>query len=77
MNPEQQNQEIKRNLPNCLRCRVDMEPVMRMPVRTGGISGFFSEWGEFTEKLLVLDTYRCPRCRKLEFFDFDQSLPHS
>ena len=71
--PQQQNLR----LPNCVRCNVTMQPLMRMPVRTGGISGFFADWGEMGEKILTLDTYRCPRCRKLEFFDLDASLPES
>ena len=28
------------------------------------------------ERILVLDTFRCPGCPKLEFFDLDASLPN-
>lgn len=73
MNQQQQQQP---RVPECVRCRVPMQPIMQMPVRTGGITGFFSEWGEWNERLLILDTYRCPNCRKLEFFDLDASLPY-
>jgi hypothetical protein len=78
MNQYNQNQQQANNqsYPNCLRCNIPMQPIMQMPVRTGGISGFFSDWGEYNEKILVLDTYRCPNCRKLEFFDLDVSLPN-
>ena len=77
MNQYHQNQQAanNQNYPKCLRCNVQMQPLMQMPVRTGGVSGFFVDFGELSEKILILDTYRCPNCRKLEFFDLDASLP--
>ena len=63
--------------PKCLRCGVELENLMKMPVRAGGIAGFFSGFGESSEKILTLDVFRCPQCRKLEFFDLDESLPNS
>jgi hypothetical protein len=56
-----------------------MEPLMQMPVRVGGPEGgivFFRGFKELDERILVLDTYRCPNCRRLEFFDVDMSLPN-
>jgi hypothetical protein len=70
------NQTTRDGVPVCLRCNIDMEPLMQMPVRVGGSTGFFANWGEMSERILTLDTFRCPRCRKLEFFDLDQSLPN-
>lgn len=63
----------------CVMCRTPMEPLMQMPVRVGGPSGgfvFFREFQEMDERILVLDAYRCPSCRRLEFFDLDMSLPN-
>lgn len=68
--------EIMEN-PKCWRCDVELINLMKMPIRTGGITGFFSGFGESSEKILTLDVFRCPRCRKLEFFDLDESLPKS
>lgn len=59
----------------CLRCNVPMRQIMEMNIRTGGTTGFFANWGEMSETILTLDTFRCPRCRTLEFFDLDASLP--
>lgn len=74
-NYREQNPYQQVNLPSCLRCRVQMQFIMQIPIRTGGSQGFFSDWGEWGERILLLDTYRCPNCRKLEFFDLDASLP--
>lgn len=63
--------------PKCLRCNVELKNLMKMPVRVGGITGFFSGFGESSEKILTLDVFRCTNCRKLEFFDLDESLPNS
>jgi hypothetical protein len=52
-----------------------MEPLMQMQVRVGGGQGFWSGYQQMDERILVLDTYRCPHCRRLEFFDLDMSLP--
>ena len=79
MNENYQNHPMNQNLglPNCLRCNVVLQPLMKMPIRAGGTMGFFSGWGQMDERILILDTYRCPRCHKLEFFDLDLSLPKS
>ena len=63
--------------PSCLRCGIQMKLIMKMPVRTGGTTGFFANWAEMSEKIITFDTFRCPRCRKIEFFDLDESLPKS
>jgi hypothetical protein len=50
-------------------------------MRTGGSTGatlfFLDSWAEMSERIIVFDTYRCPNCRKLEFFDLDGSLPNA
>ena len=65
------------NLPKCLRCDLEMNKIMNMPVRTGGVSGFFANFGEMSEQILTFEVFRCAGCRKLEFFDLDESLPNS
>jgi hypothetical protein len=77
-NPNPQQPANNQRLPPCLMCKTPMQPLMQMPVRVGGPhSGFvlFRELQEMEERVLVLDTYRCPKCRRLEFFDGDMSLP--
>ena len=67
--------------PVCLRCNVYMQPIAQFPIRIGGSTGatlfFLDSWAEMSERIIVFDTYRCPNCRKLEFFDLDASLPHN
>lgn len=74
------SQQQNANLPNCLRCNVSMQPIAQLPMRVGGTTGasllFLGGWAEMEEKIIYFDTYRCPKCRKLEFFDLDGSLPH-
>lgn len=70
--------EIQENFyPKCLRCDKKLRKIMDMPIRTGGIGGIFAGWGEMTEEVLTLEVFRCPSCRKVEFFDLDESLPQS
>lgn len=79
MNPYPNEQQNHPRTPNCLRCRMAMQPLMQMPVRVGGPKGgfvFFREFQEMDERILILDTFRCPNCRQLEFFDLDASLPN-
>lgn len=57
------------NVPVCALCRTAMEPVMQMPINIGPGPTYYDG------KILVLDTYRCPNCRRLDFFDLDVSLP--
>lgn len=70
--------EIQENFyPKCVRCDKEMSKVMNMPIRTGGTTGFFANWAELSEQILTLEVFRCPSCRKVEFFDLDESLPQS
>jgi hypothetical protein len=70
----------KINLPKCLRCNIYMQPIAQLPMRTGGSTGatlfFLNSYAEMDERIIYFDTYRCPNCRKLEFFDLDNSLPN-
>lgn len=61
---------------DCLRCSIALEKVMNMPVRTGGTTGFWTNVMESSEKILTFEIFRCPRCKKVEFFDLDESLPN-
>lgn len=65
------------NAPHCLRCDLELKKIMNMPVRTGGTTGFWTNTMESTEEILTFEVFRCPGCRKLEFFDLDESLPNS
>ena len=66
-------------VPLCPLCRVRLEPLGQIPVRTGGTSGgwhlFFGEWADAGEGVMPLDVYRCRQCSRLEFYDHDFSLP--
>lgn len=75
-NINQQKSAASFKVPPCLLCYTPMEPLMQMQVRVGGGEGFWSGYQQISEKILVLDTYRCPNCRRLEFFDLDGSLPN-
>ena len=52
----------------------------QLPIRIGGSSGgwhlLFGEWADVQEGVLPLDVYRCTKCKRVEFFDLDQSLPN-
>lgn len=81
MNPNRNQQPPAnvRKVPSCVLCKTPMQPVMQMPVRVGGPEAgliFFRDIQELDERILILDTYRCPNCRRLEFFDLDMSLPN-
>ena len=45
----------------------------------GGISGgwhlLLGDMADVTEGIFPLDVYRCERCKRVEFFDLDLSLP--
>jgi hypothetical protein len=41
----------------------------------GGWHLLLGELADITEGVLPLDVYRCPKCRRVEFFDLDLSLP--
>ena len=38
---------------------------------SGGWHLLFGEWADVTEGVRPLDTYRCPQCGRLEFYDHD------
>ncbi len=81
MNNQTQPQSIHQpRIPQCLRCKVSMQPIAQFPMRVGGSTGatlfFLDNWAEMSERIIIFDTFRCPNCRKLEFFDLDASLPN-
>ncbi len=63
----------------CSHCQTDMQSLGQIPIRVGGTSGgwhlVFGEWADASEGIMTLDAYRCRRCRRVEFFDEDLSLP--
>jgi hypothetical protein len=63
----------------CNVCHSPMQSLGQLPIRTGGTKGgwhlLLGEWADLTEGVLPLDVYRCPQCRRIEFFDLDLSLP--
>lgn len=63
----------------CYACNSSMQSLGQLPIRTGGIKGgwhlLLGEWADMTEGVLPLDVYRCPQCKRIEFFDLDLSLP--
>jgi hypothetical protein len=65
--------------PQCPLCRVELDSLGQVPVRTGGTSGgwhlIFGAWADAGEDILLLDAYRCPQCSRLEFYDQNFSLP--
>ena len=65
-----------------MQCSVSnrtMQPLGQIPIRVGGTSGgwhlLLGEWADTNEGILPLDVYRCARCKQVEFFDHDESLP--
>ncbi|HEV2665734.1 MAG TPA: hypothetical protein VG324_12525 [Blastocatellia bacterium] len=70
-----------KTFPLCPLCRVQLQPLGQIPVRTGGTSGgwhlLFGEWADVGEGIMPLDVYRCPQCSRLELYDHDFSLPGS
>lgn len=63
----------------CAACKSELESLGQVPIRVGGTSGgwhlLLGEWADVSEGVFPLDVYRCPRCKRVEFFDLDQSLP--
>jgi len=51
----------------------------KVPIRVGGTFGgwhlLFGELADASEGLFPLDVYRCPQCKRVEFFDLEESLP--
>lgn len=64
---------------DCSVCKTQMQSLGQIPIRTGGTSGgwhlLLGEWADATERVFPLDVYRCGRCKRVEFFDLDLSLP--
>jgi hypothetical protein len=42
---------------------------------SGGWHLWLGEWAGAGERLLPLDVYRCPGCKRVDFFDLDDRLP--
>ena len=63
----------------CSACNSSMQSLGQIPIRVGGTSGgwhlLLGEWADMGEGIFPLDVYRCPRCKRVEFFDLDESLP--
>jgi hypothetical protein len=63
----------------CSFCHAPMQSLGQVPIRVGGTSGMWhllmGEAADITESVFPLDVYRCTRCRRVEFFDLDLSLP--
>ena len=51
----------------------------QLPIRVGGTTGgwhlLLGEWADLRESVMPLDVYRCRRCKRVDFFDLDLSLP--
>ena len=56
-----------------------MRSLGQIPIRIGGTSGgwhlLFGNMADLSEDVVPLDTYRCDKCKRVEFFDLDLSLP--
>lgn len=65
--------------PKCVSCNMTLEYLGQLPLRTGGMSGgwemLIGAFADLDERVVSLDIYRCRNCRKLEFYDYDLSLP--
>jgi hypothetical protein len=63
----------------CSVCNTAMQPLGQLPIRKGGIKRgwhlLLGEWADMTEGIIPLDVFRCSRCKRVEFFDLDLSLP--
>lgn len=61
------------NSPQCVRCETAMEFLGQERFRVGGQVGgwgmLLGELNQLGEDVLVLDAYRCAKCRRVEFFD--------
>lgn len=57
---------------NCAACKTPMHSLGQLPIRVGGTKGgwhlLLGEWADITERPLPLDVYRCPTCKRVEFF---------
>ena len=63
---------------NCSSCKSPMQSLGKLPIRVGGTSGgwhlLFGEWADASEGVLPLDVYRCPSCKRVDFFDLEEKL---
>jgi hypothetical protein len=64
---------------NCPVCRTEVKSLGQVALRVGGNTGWrhlvFGNLSDLREDLFPVDVYRCDRCRRVEFFDMDLSLP--
>jgi hypothetical protein len=64
---------------DCISCKVPMTSLGQVPIRVGGTSGgwhlLLGEWADASEDVFPLDVHRCPNCKRVEFFDYNESLP--
>lgn len=64
---------------NCSSCESPMKSLGQIPIRVGGTSGgwhlLFGNLADVSEDVVSLDASRCDRCKRVEFFDLDLSLP--
>jgi hypothetical protein len=55
-----------------------MQSLGEIAIRVGGVSGgwhvLFGAWADADEGLLPIDLYRCPSCKRVEFFDLANRL---
>ena len=62
----------------CSSCALPSQSLGKLPLRIGGTSGSWhflvGVWAEASERVLPLDVYRCPKCKRVEFFDVDDRL---
>jgi hypothetical protein len=62
----------------CHSCQLPMQSLGQVPIRTGGTSEgwflFFGPLAEADEDVLPLNVYRCPSCKRVEFFDLHDKL---
>lgn len=65
--------------PKCFRCDIYLEFVGQIPFRVGGMKGgwemLLGAFADLNEDLIRLDTFRCFKCGKIEFFDPEINNP--
>ena len=63
----------------CFACHSPMQSLGQVPICIGGTSGgwhlLLGQVADLSEDVLPLDVYRCPKCRRVELYDLDLSLP--
>jgi predicted nucleic-acid-binding Zn-ribbon protein len=62
----------------CPSCRVQLQSLGPMAIRTGGSGGkwhlLLGDFADLDEQVSHLNTYRCPRCGHIEFYDHGFTL---